>query len=709
MDFYDRREERTGVQISEPYSPGVDLQCDFVMVYGVDSDIASRVSSWKERGYIVHLMTGVAWGKYVDFLDGTFDGREHWDEGQVTFEGKEKGHGYLTPYMSPSVAFADYLTEKLKTAVDAGVDAIHLEEPEFWAECGYSDSFKREWQIYYNEEWQDPLSSADAQFKASKLKSYLYKRTLDRLCSSLKEYAKAKYNRNIRFYVPTHSLINYSQWKIVSPESSLIDLPSVDGYIAQIWTGTSREDNVYEGVLKERTFETAFLEYGIMQELTRGTGRGMWFLHDPIEDNPRYTWEDYRRDYYKTVTASLFHYHVHQYEVCPWPNRVMYGKYPRNSENAKPIPPEYATNLLSVMHTLRNMDQSECRWEGSNIEVGVLLADSAMFQRMYPYGSEEAEDNGELTKLLRWNSFYGLSLPLLKQGLAVKPVQLDNIRRFPSYLNRYHTLILSYEFMKPEYPDIHNAIAQWVKQGGNLIYVGDGSDIFNSIQSWWNQNGADYSNPAEHLFECCGLGRSPKLGMHECEKGNVYYMPIHPKYLAFSKEEARGYRDVVEQVLKKQNIEWKKSSSLILHRGPYTITAVMDESVSKTPKILKGDYIDLYTHDLKIVSSPKLEPGSVGLYYSLSHINKKSDAEIIAISARITAYVCDSKHCALKAVGPEGVTCAARIYTKRAPKSISAKCCKENYDISYSYDETTKTTLINFENSPNGVSVNIRF
>ncbi len=58
----------------------------------------------------------------------------------------------------------------------------------------------------------------------------------------------------------------------MSPEAlSWISIPTVDGYIAQIWTGTSREANVYEGVYKERTFETAYLEYGVMQELVKGT------------------------------------------------------------------------------------------------------------------------------------------------------------------------------------------------------------------------------------------------------------------------------------------------------------------------------------------------------------------------------------------------------------------------------------------------------
>jgi len=74
---------------------------------------------------------------------------------------------------------------------------------------------------------------------------------------------------------PTHSLLNYAQWHIVSPESSLAQLKGCDGYIAQVWTGTfplppnglSRKNSA------NRTFETAFLEYGAMQNLVRSTGR----------------------------------------------------------------------------------------------------------------------------------------------------------------------------------------------------------------------------------------------------------------------------------------------------------------------------------------------------------------------------------------------------------------------------------------------------
>lgn len=244
----EKTEELTGYQNGLPWNSHVDLECDFVMVYRLTEDTIERVCKYREKGYVVHLMTGISWGSYRDYLDGKWDGRAHWEEGQVERSGKPVIHGPTVPYMVPTISFSDYLTQKLKVAVDAGVEAIHVEEPEFWDRSGYSEAFRREYEIYYKEPWKPQHENLDACYKAAKLKAYLFYRTIDRVSSALKEYAKVIYNRNLRFYVPTHSLINYTQWKIISPESALTDIPTLDGYIAQVWTGTSREANVYEGI-----------------------------------------------------------------------------------------------------------------------------------------------------------------------------------------------------------------------------------------------------------------------------------------------------------------------------------------------------------------------------------------------------------------------------------------------------------------------------
>ena len=47
------------------------------MAYGIDPTLPARVNAWRDHGYLVHLMTGVAWGEYQDYLYGRFDGVDH--------------------------------------------------------------------------------------------------------------------------------------------------------------------------------------------------------------------------------------------------------------------------------------------------------------------------------------------------------------------------------------------------------------------------------------------------------------------------------------------------------------------------------------------------------------------------------------------------------------------------------------------------------
>ena len=217
----DRSLELTGFQDPRPYTPAYDLRNDFVMAYGIHASRVPALQSWVDQGYVPHLMTGIAWGDYQDFKD--VSGRGIMSLAQIQGDGKERLHHPGVPYVVPSIEFADYITEKLKPMLDAGVLAIHLEEPEFWADTGFSPAFAREWQLYYHEPYERADSSPDAQYKASRLKYYLYGRALRRVAEACKEYAFQKYQRQLRLYVPTHSLISYTQWAIVSPQSSLID------------------------------------------------------------------------------------------------------------------------------------------------------------------------------------------------------------------------------------------------------------------------------------------------------------------------------------------------------------------------------------------------------------------------------------------------------------------------------------------------------
>ena len=276
-----------------------------------------------------------------------------------------------------------------------------LEEPEFWVRGGYSEGFKREWKTYYGEDWLAPHTSVDAQWRASKLKYFLYRRALQQVFDHIQDFNK-KTGKHVRCYVPTHSLLNYAQWRIVSPESSLARLNGCDGYIAQVWTGTARTPNQYRGRVAERTFESTFLEYGMMQNLVRSTGRRVWYLNDPVEDNPDHDWGDYQRNWESTLTASMFQSDVSRYEVAPWPERIFAGKYPKQAKRSERegIPPAYATELQTVMNAMHDMDQKRVEWDCGTAGIGVLASDSLMFQR----GDPEPGDT-------HFGNFFGLALP----------------------------------------------------------------------------------------------------------------------------------------------------------------------------------------------------------------------------------------------------------------------------------------------------------
>ena len=657
----DRHEELTGFQESGEFKKIFDVQCDFVMVYRINDTLAQRIKDYRDAGYVIHLMSGISWGYYRDYLYGEWDGINHWDEAQEDRYGNRIMHGQDCPYMVPSITFADYLTEKIKIAVDLGVEAIHVEEPEFWDRGGYSPAFKREFEMYYKKPWEAPHSSIDARYKCARLKAYLYKRTIDRVSAAIKNYALTKYNKLIRFYVPTHSLLNYTQWKIVSPEASLTEVPTVDGYIAQIWTGTSREKNAYEGVIKERTFETAYLEYGVMQELVKGTGRRMWFLHDPIEDMDYYDWDDYRYNYLKTVSASILHPKINTFEVCPWPRRVFGGKYPKNDPNAIDIPEDYATVLSNNFQMLGDLELGEST---APVRTGILISDTSLYQRGYPdgilkkvkanevgtvlrttdeelrefenvlfkgKGDDEMRYNFEITQMLP--GFYGLCLPLLKHGMPVRPVLLDNARRYLGYLNDYDVIVMSYEFCKPDYPEENAALANWVRAGGTLIYVGDGFDPFHKIDSFWT---GKYDSAADQLFDLLNI-KNPeagKSGIYKVDKGCIAVWNTSPSSFCWSKENAEEWRNFFTKSIETMGYKWERTNCISERRGPYLVAAVFDENENETPFVEKGLFTNMYDPAFAIVDEIRLLPGQDGLYFDYSKIENET-LRVIGTSPRV--------------------------------------------------------------------------
>jgi hypothetical protein len=624
----DRAHQRTCFQAAAPCSDQIDIRTDVAVAYGIDASLTTRIAEWKRRGYVPHVMTGAAWGGYEDYIEGRFDGKTHHDEGQVNSKGEMIKHDPTVPYMVPTPSYQQYLIHLARTAIDAGAEALHFEEPEFWSAAGYSAGFARVWETEYGEPWRRPDSSPDAYWKAAKLKYLLYKRTLENVFAAAKAHARSR-GREVGCFVPTHSLVNYAQWGIVSPESSLMEMPNCDGYIAQVWTGTARTPNFYRGVGKERTFETAYLEYASMHSMVAPTGRKVFFLADPVEDNPRHTWDDYKANYERTVAASLLFPDVHDYEVMPWPDRVLTGRYPAGTYSDDPksqitIPPAYGAELMTVVNALNEMEQDRVRWECGTRGIAVLASDTMMFQRNGPWSSDEA-----------LGGFFGMAMPLLKRGVPVRCVVLERVRE-PKALEGVDVLLMSYEHMKPMLPEYHDALARWVRAGGMLAYLGDDKDAFHAVREWWNDGKGGGGGPRADLFRRIGLDPGAPPGTHRAGEGWVSYGTDRPDLLARSKDGATTVTHLVDALLRLRGGELGATNRLVVLRGPYAVGGVLDEAERGDPFVLKGAYLDLFSTGMPVRTDPVIQPGTVFLMRDLSAPSAAPDMpEILGGSARV--------------------------------------------------------------------------
>lgn len=684
---------RTNFQQHAPYTPQTDNRADEVLIYG-GANFAKRADPWKERGYTVGFMTGIAWGGYQDYF--TKDGIFKKEEVQTEKSGKLIMHGGDIGYNVPTQPYIDYLKHYIEPVVDYGVSTLYFEEPEFWARAGWSPAFKKAWEDYYHEAWLEPDSSPDAQWRASRLKYELYFDTLSQVMKHAKEYAAAQ-GKAVRCGVATHSMLNYAHWRIVSPESHLLDIPECDAIIAQTWTGTARTSTFYLGKGKERTFESAYFEYGQMANMVSAVGKEMWALQDPVEDNPNKSWQDYEKNYVATLVAALQWPGIYQYEVMPWPDRIFSGQYRLTDADPQdkrvPLPQDYGTELLTIINALNHMRQPDTETITSNPTIGVLVSDTLMFQRGQPLPSDPSLGH-----------FHALALPFLKNGVPVEPVQLEHVDK-SGYLDRFKLLILSYEGQKPLKPEYHVALDAWVRAGGLLLYVGKGDDPYHRAHAWWNGDGATEATAYDHLFNRLGVTITARNEPEAIGGGFVRIFTEQPQRMAEQEWGAQKVLNLAEELLDKRGLKLTYSDTLGIRRGPYWALARMEDTFHPTERTFAGPFIDLLDAHLPVIAEKKLQPNERAFLLDLTRPTV-APAKVLACAARTRDDHVEGNILRFTAAGPVNTTARARLKLPNAPKSLATE---PKVDVIQAWDPASNTLLIEFPNTAQEVAFQVAF
>jgi hypothetical protein len=301
------------------------------------------------------------------------------------------------------------------------------------------------------------------------------------------------------------------------------------------------------------------------------------------------------------------------------------------------------------------------------------------------------------------SGFYGLTLPLLKHGVPLRPVQLDNLVRAPGYLDDMQVLVLSYEFMKPMTPGLHLVLAQWVMRGGRLVYVGADTDPFHGAKDWWNQGATVYQAPAEHLFESLGLARDPEQGKYDVGQGKVYVECCHPAWFTRSAENAQRLRELVGMAVADGGERLIERNAIRLRRGPYLIAATFDESVAEAPLLLQGNFVDLLDPQLAVRRDVELAPGEQAWLVDLARV-RGDVPRMLAAAGRIEKWNVANNVVEYTISTPAETPVVARLRLAAAPSEVVVDGQRVE---TIEWDEMSHTVLVRHPGKPEGVPVKV--
>jgi hypothetical protein len=266
--------------------------------------------------------------------------------------------------------------------------------------------------------------------------------------------------------------------------------------------------------------------------------------------------------------------------------------------------------------------------------------------------------------------------------------------------------------MKPTSPQIHEDLAKWVEEGGVLVFVGRDDDPYQTVQEWWNTKGNSYKTPAQHLFEVLKIKPSASSEKFDVGNGVVYLLRQNPKEFVLNSNADSDYLQLIQKAYKaagEEDLELK--NNLYLERGAYEIVSVIDESVTDKPYVIDGPVIDLFNPELPVLAEKIIEPGHQGFLYSLDKVIDKMNPQVLASASRIYEEVREGKSYSFLCKSPSNTINSMRILLPNKPKEISLTNNKGQVisAIKLSWDTSSNTQYLKFENDPDGINVNINW
>lgn len=688
-DFVDAK---TVFQTNAGYDPRIAIAADAVIVHRHGSAFAPELDSWRQKGFAIGRMFFADSDAANAYWTGKWDGTPYPQDVERDRQGEVVKCAGVRPYMLPTDGWIRYLEEMTDASLEAGANAILPEEPLAHVFTGYEESFRELWRQRYDKPWQPQHSSDEARYLTAQLKNELYLKLERRLAERTGAFAETQ-GRDIGFVLPIHSLYSNIAAQLVAPLGTSLDIPGVDGYIGQIWTGpVNWALGCYESPRKS-FFTSAYVLYDYFTQLTVAGDKKLWLLVDPVEDNPDHTWDEFAQWYKHCIAAMLLMDEVNSYEIMPWPDRIFLPGH--STGGGTPAPEDYRVTILAVTQALQEMPLGGARFqiawpagvgEAAVGRIGVAMADTLMWQRQ---------------KHPMLQGVYSLFLPLLERGIPVSSFVMERAHE-AAYRSRFDVIVLSYESFKPAEPAMHVSLVGWVRDGGVLVVLGQDGDALDACTDfWWHRRNSDSALGA--LLDELGAATSQE-GTWPVGSGWVVRNPISPTQFAQPNAAEKTYLPLIRQALAhagKKPLD--DSGSFCMQRGLFVIAHAETKSLHLT-----GRLVDVFDPNLGVIDSIQLPPGASGLYRDVASLVEANEPAMLHTTHRlISSERCDGV-LRLTLRGPAGTPGVARVFVPKSasPHITAANTRGDAVRVTCRTDEDT--ALLTFPNDPEGVTIEIR-
>ncbi|MBR6548751.1 MAG: dockerin type I repeat-containing protein [Clostridia bacterium] len=626
----------------------LDLDCYLAYVYGINrgSTGSGLQNQWKAKKTTYHNDTKIGImiafnrdnGEYVvENCNGSFK------DVQTTKNGERLLHSQMTYdiyYMVPTKSYLEYKWQAIESYIAAGgVEVVTLEEPEMWNRAGYSEGFKAEYEAYYGEAWQDPSTSAEAMWKNQYFKAHINKYGVEYLSGKIKE----KYPE-ITVLIAAHSSFSYNRHGISTGYYMYASIPTVDGFIGQTWSDDANMSMQYAGEKISDVFMSSLYAYNSYGE-AMNDGQSLYLLQDPASDIAGTLEEAVMLARWKeTVVAAMMQDDTTSFQSTIWPQRAF-----------DIASDEYKTMQLNINKMYEEFDTlSGANYSGTpGIAIG--MSDSmGWHQGIENMVTKDAQD-----------SFSGIFCALQNDGVIVDTVYLDHSdEMLAKQLQEVNLLILPYDVVKPMNPTANHVIADWVRAGGRILFLG-GNDAFSNMSiEWWGKQGISpmldllkqvgltevglgvgtlldgtvpewqgnaldstcalnttYGDRTIHFagsgFETVMKAADKTVGISaDVGQGKAVFIGLPSAYYATSAAAEQTLIQMVTLALEGSKTEYTPGAAFVSNRGNYfAYYSPKGEYKTAGDKI----YVDLFTPTLKVVTGgTKLAANTAQLYYDVT-------------------------------------------------------------------------------------------